>query len=115
LIVSGDTSARHVLDGWRRMSCHAGAPSRKELAAGLRQPRGDATRQGPHGHRFMLPPALSLAAAPTAFGLMGAGGSLGFADPEAELAFGYVMNQMQPGTTGDPRSRALVEAVYASP
>jgi CubicO group peptidase (beta-lactamase class C family) len=66
------------------------------------------------GLGFMLPPALSLAAAPTAFGHPGAGGSLGFADPEAELGFGYVMNQMQLGTTGDPRSRALVEAVYAA-
>jgi CubicO group peptidase (beta-lactamase class C family) len=66
------------------------------------------------GLGFMLPPALSLAAAPTAFGHPGAGGSLGFADPEAELGFGYVMNQMQLGTTGDPRSRGLVEAVYAA-
>ena len=66
------------------------------------------------GVGFMLPPALSLAPAPTAFGHPGAGGSLGFADPEAELGFGYVMNQMQLGATGDPRSAALVEAVYAA-
>jgi CubicO group peptidase (beta-lactamase class C family) len=66
------------------------------------------------GVGYMLPPALSLAAAPTAFGHPGAGGSLGFADPEHELGFGYVMNQMQLGMTGDPRSRRLVEAVYAS-
>jgi CubicO group peptidase (beta-lactamase class C family) len=66
------------------------------------------------GVGFMLPPALSLAAPETAFGHPGAGGSLGFADPEAELGFGYVMNQMQLGTTGDPRSRALVEATYAA-
>jgi len=66
------------------------------------------------GVGFMLPPVLSLAASDTAFGHPGAGGSLGFADPEAELGFGYVMNQMQLGTTGDPRSQALVEAVYTS-
>ena len=66
------------------------------------------------GLGFMLPPTLSLGAAPTAFGHPGAGGSLGFADPEAELGFGYVMNQMQLGTTGDPRSQGLVEAVYAA-
>jgi CubicO group peptidase (beta-lactamase class C family) len=66
------------------------------------------------GLGFMLPPTLSLAAAPTAFGHPGAGGSLGFADPEAGLGFGYVMNQMQLGATGDPRSLSLVEAVYAS-
>jgi CubicO group peptidase (beta-lactamase class C family) len=66
------------------------------------------------GMGFMLPPALSLAAHEGAFGHPGAGGSLGFADPEAELGFGYVMNQMQLGTTGDPRSCALVEAAYAA-
>ncbi len=66
------------------------------------------------GVGFMLPPALSPAAAPTAFGHPGAGGSLGFADPEAELGFGYVMNQLQFGITADPRSHTLVEAVYAA-
>lgn len=66
------------------------------------------------GTGFMLPPALSLTAPSTAFGHPGAGGSLGLADPEAELAFAYVMNQMQLGVTGDPRSARLVEAAYAS-
>jgi CubicO group peptidase (beta-lactamase class C family) len=66
------------------------------------------------GIGFMLPPVLSPAAAPTALGHPGAGGSLGFADPEAEIGFGYVMNQMQLGVTGDPRAMGLVEAVYAS-
>lgn len=66
------------------------------------------------GLGFMLPPILSPAAAPTAFGHPGAGGSLGFADPEAELGFGYVMNQMALAVTVDPRSYRLVEAVYAA-
>ena len=30
-----------------------------------------------------------------AFGHGGAGGSLGFADPKADIGFGYVMNKMQ--------------------
>jgi CubicO group peptidase (beta-lactamase class C family) len=50
----------------------------------------------------------------TAFGHPGAGGSLGFADPASGLAFGYVMNQMQLGLAGDPRSERLVSAAYAS-
>ena len=66
------------------------------------------------GLGFMLPPILSPAAAPTAFGHPGAGGSLGFADPEVELGFGYVMNQMAPAVAPDLRSYRLVEAVYAS-
>lgn len=45
-----------------------------------------------------------------AFGHAGAGGSLGFADPEFELGFGYVMNQM--GPTADTRAQSLMSAVY---
>jgi CubicO group peptidase (beta-lactamase class C family) len=48
------------------------------------------------------------------FGHTGAGGSYGFADPENELAVGYVMNNMSAGVTVDPRSRRLVGACYES-
>jgi CubicO group peptidase (beta-lactamase class C family) len=48
-----------------------------------------------------------------AFGHFGAGGSLGFADPEAGLAFGYVMNHSGPRWQ-NPRNRALIDAVYAA-
>jgi CubicO group peptidase (beta-lactamase class C family) len=47
-----------------------------------------------------------------AYGHFGAGGSLGFCDPEARLAFGYVMNAMGPRWQ-NPRNRALIDAVYA--
>lgn len=57
----------------------------------------------------MLPPGVG----PRAFGHAGAGGSLGFADRDARLGFGYVMNQMQLGMTGDARTATLVGAVYA--
>jgi CubicO group peptidase (beta-lactamase class C family) len=46
------------------------------------------------------------------FGHYGTGGSLGFADPEAGLAFGYVMNAVRPRWQSE-RNRALVDAVYA--
>ena len=48
------------------------------------------------------------------FGHFGMGGSMGWADPDAELAFGYVMNKMDLGLAGDVRSSGLVNAVYAS-
>jgi CubicO group peptidase (beta-lactamase class C family) len=48
-----------------------------------------------------------------AFGHFGAGGSLGFCDPEAGIAFGYVTNDMGPRWQ-NPRNRALIDAVYAS-
>jgi CubicO group peptidase (beta-lactamase class C family) len=45
------------------------------------------------------------------FGHPGAGGSLGCADPESGLAFGYVMNKMNAGLAGDhPRPTNLVLA-----
>ncbi|GAA2133498.1 serine hydrolase domain-containing protein [Kitasatospora kazusensis] len=51
---------------------------------------------------------------PAAFGHPGRGGSLGFADPDLGIGFGYVTNGMQPGVTGDIRSRTLIGAVRRS-
>jgi CubicO group peptidase (beta-lactamase class C family) len=53
---------------------------------------------------------------PCAFGHWGAGGSVGFADGDGGIGFGYVMNQYKTGTPRNPDLRwpALVEAVYAS-
>jgi CubicO group peptidase (beta-lactamase class C family) len=48
------------------------------------------------------------------FGHAGAGGSYGFADPEAELAVGYVMNKMSDAVLVDPRARGIIEAVYGA-
>ncbi|MGH7839399.1 MAG: serine hydrolase domain-containing protein, partial [Candidatus Binataceae bacterium] len=48
------------------------------------------------------------------FGHPGAGGSIGFADPDARVGFGYTMNKMGPYILMDPRPRALVDALYAS-
>lgn len=48
-----------------------------------------------------------------AFGHFGAGGSLGFCDPVARVAFAYVTNDMGPRWQ-NPRNRALIEAIYAS-
>ena len=49
-----------------------------------------------------------------AFGHVGAGGSLGFADPAAGLSFGYTMNKMGPGLLMNERGQALVDAAYLS-
>ena len=43
----------------------------------------------------------------------GAGGSLGFADPENGIGFGYVMNQMEAGVLPGERARALVDTLYS--
>jgi CubicO group peptidase (beta-lactamase class C family) len=49
----------------------------------------------------------------TSLGHGGAGGSLGFADRGAKVGFGYAMNQMQADPNVVPRSRQLVDALYA--
>jgi CubicO group peptidase (beta-lactamase class C family) len=47
-----------------------------------------------------------------AFGHVGAGGSIGFADPACRLSFGYTMNQMGLGLLLNPRGQSLVDATY---
>jgi CubicO group peptidase (beta-lactamase class C family) len=49
---------------------------------------------------------------PACFGHFGAGGSVGFCDPDARLAFGYVTGQMGPRWR-NPRNRALIDACYS--
>jgi CubicO group peptidase (beta-lactamase class C family) len=48
------------------------------------------------------------------FGSPGAGGSLGFADPDVGVGYAYVTSQMGTALTGDPRDLALREALYAA-
>ena len=48
----------------------------------------------------------------SAFGHPGAGGSLGFADPELGLGFAFIPSAMSPGALPGPRTRKLVQALY---
>ena len=48
-----------------------------------------------------------------AFGHPGAGGSIGFADPERELAFGFVTNNLGPFVLMDPRAQKLARVLAA--
>jgi CubicO group peptidase (beta-lactamase class C family) len=50
----------------------------------------------------------------TGFGHVGMGGSLGFADPDAALSFGYTMNRMGAGILLNERGQSLVDAAYTS-
>jgi len=63
------------------------------------------------GTGFMLNGTLTPLLGTSSFGHAGAGGSLGFADPDAGIGFGYVMSQMSGGLTNDPRANSLVAAV----
>jgi CubicO group peptidase (beta-lactamase class C family) len=63
---------------------------------------------------FMKPsPSLRFGSA-SSFGSPGAGGALGFADPEAGVGYAYVTNGMGTRLSGDPRDVALRESLYAA-
>jgi len=49
-----------------------------------------------------------------AFGVPGAGGSFGYADPDAHIAFGYTPNRMDVYFADDPRHKALRGALERS-
>lgn len=76
------------------MDVISGQEARRSLGYGLPVPGSD----DPRG--------------PGAFGHGGLGGSLGYADPDHRLSFGYVMNQA--GGNVDDRNTALSAALYAS-
>jgi CubicO group peptidase (beta-lactamase class C family) len=50
---------------------------------------------------------------PNSFGHFGTGGAVGFADPDAGIAFGYAMNHVIPRWQSS-RNRALIDALYSS-
>jgi CubicO group peptidase (beta-lactamase class C family) len=64
------------------------------------------------GLGFMLHGGMIPLGGANSFGHFGAGGSVGWADPETELGLGYVMNRMDIGLAGDLRSLNLVNACY---
>lgn len=48
------------------------------------------------------------------FGFPGAGGSFGFADPDAQIGYGYIPNRKGVTMGGDPRDVALRRALYST-
>jgi CubicO group peptidase (beta-lactamase class C family) len=59
-------------------------------------------------------PERPLGPSPRSFGHFGAGGSLGFADPDEGLAFAYTPNQGAGPRWQNPRNRGLIDALYAA-
>ncbi|RJQ86487.1 MAG: class A beta-lactamase-related serine hydrolase [Desulfobacteraceae bacterium] len=100
------------LDGVQVLSKHSIEAARKEHAHGPDEVLKVDTR---FGLGYMLPqPGAALGPNGYAFGHPGMGGSLGFADPEARIGFGYVMNRPQDSILIDDRPAALIEALYAA-
>lgn len=63
---------------------------------------------------FMRPNQGFPFASPSSFGHPGAGGSFGFADPEAQIGYGYIPNRKSVIIGGDPRDVALRRALYSA-
>jgi CubicO group peptidase (beta-lactamase class C family) len=102
-----------AFDGIRLLTQAALEQARIEQSAGLDKVLG---LDNKIALGFMLPsPMRRFSDNPQAFGHAGAGGSLGFTDPEHRLSFGYAMNQMQSGGPGgDARWWGLIEGMYAA-
>jgi hypothetical protein len=63
---------------------------------------------------FMKPSTAWPFGGTSSFGSPGSGGSLGFTDPEAGVAYAYVTSQSGTALTGDPRDVALRNALYSA-
>ena len=99
------------VDGVRILTPEAVATATVEQSAGRDEVLIVPTR---FGLGYFLPSSFSPMAGPASFGHAGAGGSLGFADPDTGVAFGYVMNKMQANLAGDARTLNLIAAVESS-
>jgi CubicO group peptidase (beta-lactamase class C family) len=120
---NGHASARGVAQVYRMLAAGGSLDGRRFIDSGALQGAVTETVYGDDlvlhrptrfGLGFQLTqPERPLGPSPRAFGHFGAGGSLGFCDPDACVAFGYVMNLMGPRWQ-NPRNRALIDAVYES-
>jgi CubicO group peptidase (beta-lactamase class C family) len=99
------------VDGVRLFTPETRASATKEQAGGADRVIVVPTR---FGSGYMLPTEMNPMTGPDSFGHPGRGGSLGFADPEHGIAFGYVMNHIIEGDPSDMRARSLVDAVRES-
>jgi CubicO group peptidase (beta-lactamase class C family) len=119
---NGHATARGVARIYSTLACGGGAGVRLLHPETIEQ----AIREASWGPDFVLgrlsrfglgfqltQPERRLGPNPRSFGHFGFGGSLGFADPDARLAFAYTMNRSGPRWQ-NPRNRALVDAAYAS-
>jgi CubicO group peptidase (beta-lactamase class C family) len=100
------------LDGRRILTPESIARASTEQTIGPDVVLGVKTRWG-LGFALTMPET-PLGPNPRSFGHPGAGGSLGFADPDAHVGFGYVMNQMGSDALIDGRAAALFNALYES-
>jgi CubicO group peptidase (beta-lactamase class C family) len=110
-LVDGKTLARM---GEVSMATHDDATLRIPTRFALGFMKSMDNRKRSVGAKLFGPDVDSVIMGSAAFGHVGAGGSLGFADPVAGLSLGYTMNRMGPGLLMNERGQALVDAAYLS-
>ena len=101
-----------TLDGVRVLAPETVELAAREVSSGL-----DVVLDRPSrfGLGFQLTqPERPLGPNPRSFGHFGAGGSLGFADPDHALAFAYTTSQGEGPRWQNPRNRGLLDALYES-
>jgi len=100
------------LDGVRLLSPEAIERARSEQVFGPDAVLGGLPMR--FGLGFMLRQDLMpLSPNESAFGHPGAGGSIGMADPDAKVGFGYVMNKMHMGMMGGAGAFAVLQRFFA--
>jgi CubicO group peptidase (beta-lactamase class C family) len=99
------------IDGVRVLSEQALSQATREVSSGVDAVLGLPNR---FGMGFMLPVEGANFGSAKAFGHPGAGGSIGFADPEHRLGFAYVTCSMQHLLPIDPRATALIQAALSA-
>jgi len=99
------------LDGVRLLGAEALTAATREQWAGAEELLGHTRRMG-MGFLLGLPGHVPMGPSPRAFGHTGAGGAVGFADPDARVGFAYAPNHMYAGPGASPRTVALVDALY---
>lgn len=118
---NGHGNARAVARLYGVLACGGSLDERRLLSAEI---LAQATHESSSGEDLVLQrpsrfglgfqltqPERRLGPGPRSFGHFGAGGSLGFADPDSRLGFGYTMNLAGPRWQ-NPRVRALIDAIY---
>jgi CubicO group peptidase (beta-lactamase class C family) len=100
-----------TLDGVRLLGESTLAEATSEQWSGTEDLLGHTRRMG-MGFLLGTPGHVAMGPSPRAFGHTGAGGAIGFADPDARVGFAYAPNHMYSGPGASPRLAALVDALY---
>ena len=109
----GGLAAGGVLDGNRFVDAESLAQATTEQWHDSEDLLGHTRRMG-LGFALALPGHLAMGPNLRSFGHTGAGGAIGFADPDSGLGFAYAPNHMYSGAGISPRLNALVDALYTA-